>query len=50
MKVKDIMEPIKNWLTPEMSLREAVQVMRSTKSDRTARSWGWSTYEMCIMP
>ena len=31
MKVKDIMEPIKNWLTPEMSLREAVQVMRSTK-------------------
>lgn len=31
MKVKDIMEPIKSWLTPEMSLREAVQVMRSTK-------------------
>lgn len=31
MKVKDIMEPIKNWLTPEMSLREAVGVMRSTK-------------------
>lgn len=31
MKVKDIMEPIKNWLTPEMSVREAVEVMRSTK-------------------
>lgn len=31
MKVKDIMEPIKNWLTPDMSLRQAVQVMRSTK-------------------
>ena len=31
MKVKDIMEPIKNWLTPEMSLREAIQVMQSTK-------------------
>ncbi len=31
MKVKDIMEPITSWLTPEMSLRKAVQVMRSTK-------------------
>lgn len=31
MKVKDIMEPIQNWLTPEMSLYEAIQVMRSTK-------------------
>lgn len=31
MKVKDIMEPIKNWLTPEMTLREAIQVMHSTK-------------------
>ena len=31
MKVKDIMEPIKNWLTPEMSLREAIRVMKSTK-------------------
>lgn len=31
MKVKDIMEPIKNWLTPEMSLRETIQVMKSTK-------------------
>ncbi|MFH0785782.1 MAG: CBS domain-containing protein [Pseudomonadota bacterium] len=31
MKVKDIMEPIKNWLTPEMTLREAIQVMSSTK-------------------
>lgn len=31
MRVKDIMEPIKNWLTPDMSLREAIQVMQSTK-------------------
>jgi CBS domain-containing protein len=31
MKVKDIMEPIKNWLTPEMSLHEAIRVMQSTK-------------------
>ncbi|MBU1564994.1 MAG: CBS domain-containing protein [Proteobacteria bacterium] len=31
MKVKDIMEPIKNWLTPEMTVREAIQVMESTK-------------------
>ena len=31
MKVKDIMEPIKNWLTPEMTLREAIEVMHRTK-------------------
>ena len=31
MKVKDIMEPIKTWLTPEMSVRAAIQVMQSTK-------------------
>jgi CBS domain-containing protein len=31
MKVKDLMEPIQNWLTPEMPLREAIQVMKSTK-------------------
>lgn len=31
MKVKDIMEPIKNWLSPEMTLREAIQVMSATK-------------------
>lgn len=31
MKVKDIMEPIKNWLTPDMSLHEAIHVMQSTK-------------------
>ncbi len=31
MKVKDVMEPIKSWLTPEMTLREAIQVMHSTK-------------------
>lgn len=31
MKVKDIMEPIKTWLTPEMSLNETIQVMKSTR-------------------
>lgn len=31
MKVKDIMEPMKNWLTPEMSLRDAMKVFRATK-------------------
>lgn len=31
MKVKDIMEPIKKWLTPEMTVREAIQTMKSTK-------------------
>jgi CBS domain-containing protein len=31
MKVKDLMEPIKNWLTPDMTLRQAIQVMKSTK-------------------
>ena len=30
MKVKDLMEPIKSWITPEMSVREAIQVMKST--------------------
>ena len=31
MRVKDLMEPITNWLTPEMPLREAIQIMKSTK-------------------
>lgn len=31
MKVKDLMEPLKNWLTAEMSLREAIKVFKSTK-------------------
>lgn len=31
MKVKDIMEPIKTWLAPEMSLLEAIKVMKKTK-------------------
>ncbi|GAB6190653.1 CBS domain-containing protein [Desulfocastanea catecholica] len=31
MKVKDLMEPIKNWLLPDMTLRQAIQVMKSTK-------------------
>ena len=31
MRVKDLMEPIKNWLTPDMSLREAIKVMKLTK-------------------
>jgi CBS domain-containing protein len=30
MRVKDIMEPIKKWLTPEMLLSEAIQVMKKT--------------------
>lgn len=31
MRVKDLMEPITSWLTPEMSLPEAIQIMKSTK-------------------
>ncbi|SDP29534.1 CBS domain-containing protein [Desulforhopalus singaporensis] len=31
MKVKDIMEPLRNWLTPEMTLTEAINVFRATK-------------------
>ncbi len=31
MKVKDVMEPIKNWLTPEMTVGEAIKVMEATK-------------------
>jgi CBS domain-containing protein len=31
MRVKDLMEPIKNWLTPDMLLRDAIKVMKSTK-------------------
>jgi len=31
MKVRDIMEPLHNWLTPEMSVLEAIQVMKRTK-------------------
>lgn len=31
MRVKDLMEPIKSWLTPEMSMREAIKVMKRTK-------------------
>lgn len=31
MKVRDIMEPINNWLTPEMSVLQAIQVMKRTK-------------------
>lgn len=31
MRVKDLMEPIKSWLTPDMSLRKAITVMKSTK-------------------
>ncbi len=31
MKVKDVMEPIKNWLTPEMTVSEAIKVMEATK-------------------
>ncbi len=31
MKVLDIMEPLGDWLTPEMTLHEAIQVMRRVK-------------------
>lgn len=31
MRVKDLMEPISSWLTPDMPLRQAIQVMKSTK-------------------
>jgi CBS domain-containing protein len=31
MRVKDLMEPISSWLTPDMPLREAIQVMKSSK-------------------
>lgn len=31
MKVRDIMEPLHTWLTPEMSVLEAIQVMKRTK-------------------
>ncbi len=33
MRVKDLMEPIKNWLTPDMPLRQAIQVMKTTKRE-----------------
>lgn len=31
MKVRDIMEPLNNWLTPEMTVLQAIQVMKRTK-------------------
>jgi CBS domain-containing protein len=31
MKVKDIMEPLTCWLTPEMSVLQAIQAMKQTK-------------------
>lgn len=31
MRVIDIMEPLSSWLTPEMTLREAIQVMHNAK-------------------
>lgn len=31
MKVKDIMEPLKSWLTPEMTVQQAIQEMKQTK-------------------
>jgi CBS domain-containing protein len=44
MKVKDLMEPIKSWITPEMSVREAIQVMKSTK-----RNHGLSVNGMVVL-
>ena len=31
MNVRDVMEPLHNWLTPEMSVLQAIQVMKRTK-------------------
>ena len=31
MHIRDLMEPLHNWLTPEMSVLQAVQVMKRTK-------------------
>lgn len=31
MKVKDIMEPLKNWLSPEMTVLQAIRIMQHTK-------------------
>lgn len=31
MKVRDVMEPISHWLTPEMTLHEAIPVMHNAK-------------------
>lgn len=31
MKVRDVMEPLHNWLTPEMTVLQAIQVMKRTK-------------------
>lgn len=31
MRVRDIMEPLHNWLTPEMSVLQAIQVMKRTR-------------------
>lgn len=31
MKVREIMEPLHNWLTPEMTVLQAIQVMKRTK-------------------
>lgn len=44
MKVKDIMEPLKNWLTPEMTVQHAIQVMKRTK-----RGHGLSVNGMVVL-
>lgn len=31
MKVKDIMEPLTSWLSPEMTILEAIRIMQQTK-------------------
>jgi len=31
VKVKDIMEPIRRWLTPEMTIDKAIHIMKTTK-------------------
>ncbi len=44
MKVKDIMEPMTNWLTPEMSVKQAIEVMRTTR-----RSHGLSVSGIVVL-
>lgn len=31
MKVKDVMEPLRNWLNPEMTILEAIRAFKETK-------------------
>lgn len=35
MKVKDVMEPLQSWLTPEMSILEAIKVFKTAKRNNS---------------